>query len=50
MATANTSNIQLVQRHFSSEKCVDPLNAANIFQMSMHFFMEFVNKATGLRL
>jgi len=26
MATANTSNIELVHRHFSSEKCVDPLN------------------------
>jgi len=26
MATANTSNMQLVHRHFSSEKCVDPLN------------------------
>jgi len=25
MATANTSNIQLVHQHFSSEKCVDPL-------------------------
>jgi len=49
MAKENTSNIQLVHRHFSSEKCVDPLNAANIF-MSMHFFIEFVNKATGLRL
>jgi len=26
MATANTSNIQLVHRHFSSKKCVDPPN------------------------
>jgi len=26
MATANTSNIQLVPQNFSSEKCVDPLN------------------------
>jgi len=26
MATASTSNIQLVYRHFLSEKCVDPLN------------------------
>jgi len=26
MATANTSNIKLVHRRFSSEKCVDPLN------------------------
>jgi len=26
MATANTSNIQLVHRHFLSEKCVDHLN------------------------
>jgi len=51
MATANTSNIQLVHWHFSNKKCVDPLNAANIFYVhSMHFFMEFVNKATGLRL
>jgi len=23
MATANTLNIQLVHRHFSSEKCID---------------------------
>jgi len=51
MATANTSNIQLVHRHFSSEKCVDPLNQTlPTFSMSMHFFTEFVNKATGLRL
>jgi len=50
MATANTLNIQLVHRHFSSEKCVDPPNAANIFKCPWHFFMEFVNKATGLRL
>jgi len=49
MATANTLNIQLVHRHCSNEKCVDTLNAANI-SMSMHFFMEFVNKATALRL
>jgi len=33
MATANTANIQLVHQHFSSEKCVDPLNAANIFNV-----------------
>jgi len=46
MATANTWNIQLVLRHFSSEKCVDPLT----FSMSMRFFMELVNKVTGLRL
>jgi len=26
MAMANTSNIQLVHRHFSGEKCLDPLN------------------------
>jgi len=32
MATSNTSNIQLVHQRFSSEKCVDPLNAANIFK------------------
>jgi len=51
MATANTSDIQLVHRHFSNEQCVDPLNAANIFNVQyMHFFMKFVNKATGLRL
>jgi len=39
MATANISNIQLVHRHFSSEKCVDPLslNAANIF--NVHAFL-----------
>ena len=30
---ANTSNIQLVHRDFSNEKCVDPLNAANIFNV-----------------
>jgi len=45
MATANTSNIQLVHRHFSSEKCADPMLPT--FSISMHFFMEFVNKATG---
>ena len=35
MATANTSNIQLVHRHFSSEKYVDPLSlsAADIFNV-----------------
>jgi len=33
MATANTSNIQLVHRRFWSEKCVDPLNAVNIFSV-----------------
>jgi len=49
MATANTWNIQLVHRHFSSEKCVDPSNAANIF--NVHAFLHgFVNKATCLRL
>jgi len=37
MAMANTSNIQLVHRHFSSEKCVDPLYAANIF--NAHAFL-----------
>jgi len=26
MATANTSNIQLIHQHISTEKCVDPLN------------------------
>jgi len=38
MATANTSNISLVHRHFSSEKRVDPLNAANIF--NVHAFLQ----------
>jgi len=38
MATANTSNIQLVLQHFSSEKCVDHLNTANIF--SVHAFLQ----------
>jgi len=38
MPTANTSNIQLVRRHFSSEKCVDPLNVANIF--NVHAFLQ----------
>jgi len=33
MATANISNIQLVHRLFSSEKCVDPQNAANILNV-----------------
>jgi len=37
MATANTSNIQLVDQHFSSEKLIDPLNAANIF--NVHAFL-----------
>jgi len=46
---ASTPNIQLFHQHFSSEKCADPLNTAN-FSVSMHFFMEFVNKATRLRL
>jgi len=42
MATANTSNIQLVQRHISSEKCVDHLNAANIF--NVHAFLQGICK------
>jgi len=42
MATANTSNIQLVHRHFSSEKCGDPLNAANIF--NVHAFLRGIYK------
>jgi len=42
MATANTSNIQLVHRHFSSEKCSDYLNAANIF--SVHAFLQGICK------
>jgi len=33
MTTANTSNIQLVHRHFSSVKCVDLLKDANIFSV-----------------
>jgi len=48
VATANTSNIQLVHRHFSSEKCVDHLNAANIF--NVYTFLQEICKATGLRL
>jgi len=42
MATAITSNIQLFLRHFSSEKCVDPLNAANIFYV--HAFLHGICK------
>jgi len=42
MATANTSNIQLVHRHFSSVKWVDPLNAANIF--NVHAFLHAICK------
>jgi len=42
MATANTSNIQLVHRHFSIEKCVDPLNAGNIF--NVHAFLQGICK------
>jgi len=42
MATANTSNIQLVHQHFSSEKCVDPLNAANTF--NVHAFLHGICK------
>jgi len=42
MATANTFNIQLVHRHFSSEKCVDQLNAANIF--NVHAFPQGICK------
>ena len=42
MATANTSNIQLVHQHFSSEKCVDPLNPANIF--NVHAFLHGICK------
>jgi len=51
MATASTSNIQLVHRHLLSEKCVDPLNAANIF--NVHAFRHGIckyTKATSLRL
>jgi len=42
MATANTSNIELVHRHFSSEKYVDPLNAANMF--NVHAFLHGIWK------
>jgi len=42
MATANTLNIQLVHGHFSSEKCVDPLNAAKIFKV--HTFLHGICK------
>jgi len=42
MATANTSNIELVHRHFSSEKCVNPRNAANIF--NVHAFLNGISK------
>jgi len=42
MATPNTSNIQLVHRHFSSEKCVDHLNAVNIF--NDHAFLHGICK------
>jgi len=42
METANTSNIQLIDRHFSSEKCVDHLNAANI--LNVHAFFQGICK------
>jgi len=42
MATTNTSNIQVVHQHFSSEKCVDHLNAANVF--SVHTFLQGICK------
>jgi len=42
MATANTLNIQLDHLHFSSEKPVDPLNAAKIF--SVHAFLHGICK------
>jgi len=42
MATAITSNIELVLRHFSREKCVDHLNAANIF--NAHAFLQGICK------
>jgi len=42
VATANTSNIQLVHRHFSRVKCVDPLKAANIF--NVHAFLHGICK------
>jgi len=42
MATPDTSNIQLIHRHFLSEKCVDPVNAANIF--NVHAFLHEICK------
>jgi len=42
MAKANTSNIHLVQRQFSSVKCVDTSNVANIF--SVHAFLHGIYK------
>jgi len=42
MAMANHSNIQLVHRHIPSEKCKDPLNAANIF--NVHAFLHGICK------
>jgi len=36
------SNIPLLQRHFSSEKCVDHLKAANIF--NVHAFRQGICK------
>jgi len=42
MATANTSNIQLVHRDFWSEKCVDHLYADNIF--NVHAFLHGICK------
>jgi len=42
MATANTSNIRLIHRHYSSEKSVDYLNAANIF--NVHTFLQGICK------
>jgi len=50
MATANTSNIQSVHQHFSSEKCADPPNAANIFNAHAFLSMAFANKATGFEV
>jgi len=42
MVTTKTSNIQLVHRHFSSEKCIDAQNAANIF--NIHAFLHGICK------
>jgi len=42
MATANTSNIQLVHRHCLSEKFANHLNPANIF--SVHAFLQGICK------
>jgi len=42
MATANTSNIQLVHKHVSSVECIDRLNAANM--LNVHAFLHGICK------